>query len=288
MAAQMRDTSSRPPEPTFGSGLFEGTAEDYDRYRLAYPDTLVERIREHLRPDGKGRLVDLGAATGQVARALRPFFGDMIAVDPEPDMVEYGRVRSAREGDGIEWRLGRAEDVAFPAGSIDVVAAGNAFHRLDRPVVAKKAAAWLRPDGAILLMWSNSFTDPAWVEGGQLQAEISRVLSEWQKRSGADARVPAGWERHEYPDEDVLREAGFPHVVECKVRVPHTWTVETIIGFLRGTSAYSRSAMGDFHDAFEADMRKTLLGVDRSGRYEQVVSYGALIATRARIGRPTP
>lgn len=262
------------------SGLFEGTAEDYDRYRLPYPDTLVELIREHVRPDGTGRLIDLGAGTGHVARALRPCFADVMAVDPEPDMVEYGRARSAREGDGIEWRLGRAEDVDFPAASIDVVAAGNAFHRFDRPEVAKKAAAWLRPDGAIVLMWSNSFTDPAWVESGQLQAEISRVLAEWQRRCGADARVPAGWERHAYPDEAVLRDAGFPRVVACKVTVHHTWTVDTIIGFLRGTSAWSRSAMGDFHDAFEADMRKTLLGVDRSGRYEQDVSYGAQVARR--------
>ncbi len=262
------------------SGLFEGTADDYDRYRLPYPDDLVERIREQLRLDETGSLVDLGAGTGQVARALRPCFADVIAIDAEPDMVEYGRARSARDGDGIEWRLGRAEDFDFPAGSVDVVASGNAFHRFDRPVVAKNAAAWLRPNGAMVVMWSNAFADPAWVEGGQLRAEVSRVLDEWQRRSGASARVPAGWERHDYPDAVVLREAGFPDVVECEVRLRHTWTVESIIGFLRGTSAYSRSAMGDFHDAFEADMRQTLLDVDRSGRYDQDVRYGALIATR--------
>jgi SAM-dependent methyltransferase len=280
MSAPMTDTSSRPPEPTFRSGLFEGTAEDYDRYRLPYPHALIERIRTDLRPDGTGRLVDLGAGTGQVARGLRQFFADVIAVDPEPDMVEYGRARSAREGDAIEWRLGRAEDVDFPSGSLDVVASGNAFHRFDRPVVAKKAADWLRPDGAILVMWSNAFTDPAWTEGGLLQAEISRVLEEWHKRSGADARVPVGWERKEYPDDVVLREAGFRRLVDHEVRLRHTWTVDTIIGFLRATSASSRAALGDFHDAFEADLRKTLLDVDRSGRYEQEVRYGALIARR--------
>lgn len=272
--------SARPPEPRFEHNLYAGTAEDYDRYRLPYPDALIERIREDLRPDGTGRLVDLGAATGQVARGLRPFFADVIAVDPEPDMVDYGRARNAGDDDGIEWRLGRAEDVDFPSGSVDVVASGNAFHRFDRPAVAEKAAAWLRPNGAILLMWSNSFTDSAWAEGGLLQAEVSRVLDEWHKRSGADARVPAGWERKEYPDEVVLREAGFPRQVEYEIRLHHTWTVDTIIGFLRATSASSRAAMGDFHDAFEADLRKTLLDVDRSGRYEQEVSYGARIARR--------
>jgi SAM-dependent methyltransferase len=280
MSALMTGMSSRPPEPTFRSGLFKGTAEDYDRYRLPYPHALIERVRADLRPDGTGRLVDLGAGTGQVARVLRPFFAGVIAVDPEPDMVEYGRARSARDGDGIEWCLGRAEDVAFPRASLDVVASGNAFHRFDRPVVAEKAADWLRPDGAILLMWSNSFTDPAWTAGGLLRREISRVLDEWHKRSGADARVPAGWERKEYPDEVVLREAGFPRLVEYEVRLHHTWTVDTIIGFLRATSASSRAAMGDLYDAFEADIRKTVLDVDPSGRYEQEVSYSALIAKR--------
>ena len=276
----MAQASSRPPEPTFRPGLFEGTAEDYDRYRLPYPDVLVERIRDDLRPDGAGRLVDLGAATGFVARALRPFFADVIAVDPEPEMVEYGRARSAREADGIQWRLGRAEDVDLPSGSLDVVASGNAFHRFDRPVVAKQAARWLRPDGAVVLMWSNSFTDPAWTEGGRVRAELSRVIDEWHTRSGAGARVPAGWERKEYPDETVLREAGFTQQVEHEVRLRHTWTVDTIVGFLRGTSASSRAAMGDHHDAFETDVRKTLLDIDPSGLYEQDVRYGARIARR--------
>jgi hypothetical protein len=65
------------------------------------------------------------------------------------------------------------------------------------------------------------------------------------------------------------------------VKVRHTWTVDMILGFLRATSASSRAAMGDFHDAFEADIRKTLLDIDPSGRYEQDVSHGARIAKRS-------
>jgi ubiquinone/menaquinone biosynthesis C-methylase UbiE len=80
-----------------------------------------------------------------LARTLRPFFKRVVAVDPEPDMVEYGRTRTEREDDGIEWRLARAEDVEFPSWSVDVVASGNAFHRFDRPVVAANATRWLQP-----------------------------------------------------------------------------------------------------------------------------------------------
>ena len=37
---KMNEMSPRPPQPAFGSGLYEGTAADYDRFRLPYADGL--------------------------------------------------------------------------------------------------------------------------------------------------------------------------------------------------------------------------------------------------------
>ena len=42
----MNEMPPRPPEPTFGSGLYEGTAADYDRFRLPYADGLVDRVSQ--------------------------------------------------------------------------------------------------------------------------------------------------------------------------------------------------------------------------------------------------
>jgi SAM-dependent methyltransferase len=268
--------SPRPSEPKFSSGLYEGTAADYDRFRLPYADGLVELVRAELALNGTGLLVDLGAGTGQVARALRPFFERAIAVDPEPGMVEYGRMRTERDDDGIEWRLGRAEDVEFPSGSIDVVAAGNAFHRFDRPLVAAHATHWLSADGVIVVLWSDGplGRDEPW------QLELSRVVEEWLERSGAGARIPAGWERHEYTDEIVLREAGFDRQVEHRLTVRHTWTVETIVGFLHATSFASRAALQDQTEVFDAEVRDVLLSVDPSGAFSQDVTFGARFARR--------
>ena len=259
------------------SGLYEGTAEDYDQYRLPYATSLIEFVRQELGLDGEGRIVDLGAGTGQVVRALRPYVAQAVAVDAEPDMVAYGRSQSERAGDGIEWLLARAEEVDFPTASVDVVASGNAFHRFDRPVVVEKASVWLRHEGAIVLFSSDGVWSPAvrpW------QQELSRVIDEWLTRSGADARIPAGWERKEYPDEVVVRETGFERVLEHVVTVRHQWTVDAIIGFLRATSFGSRAALGVHLESFEADVRTALLEVDRSGLYEQEISFRALIARR--------
>jgi ubiquinone/menaquinone biosynthesis C-methylase UbiE len=221
-------------------------------------------------------LVDLGAGTGQVARALRPFVERVVAVDPERDMVEYGRTQATREHDGIEWRLARAEDVEFPSGSVDLVTSGNAFHRFDRPIVAANAARWLSADGAIVLLWSDGplRRDEPW------QVALSSVVDEWLERSGAGERIPPGWERNDYADEIVLRDAGFNRQVEHTMKVPHTWTVETIVGFLRATSFASRAALQDQVDAFDADIRDVLLSNDPSGVFSQAVTFGARFARR--------
>jgi SAM-dependent methyltransferase len=274
MFDSMTPTPSRPEEPIFKPELYEGTAADYDRYRLPYADALIEFVRHELALDGTGTLVDLGTGTGQVARGLRPFFAQVLGVDPEPDMIEYGRSRSEREDDGIDWRLARAEDVDFPLASVDVVASGNAFHRFDRPAVVKKVTPWLTPDGAIVLFWSDSVLsgDQPW------KRELSQVVDDWLVRSGADARIPAGWERKEYPDEVVLREAGFERLLQHNATVRHQWTVDSIVGFLHATSFASRAALGAHLETFDADVRDALLGANRGGLYDQEVRFGTLIA----------
>lgn len=268
--------SPRPPEPKFSAGLYKGTAADYDRFRLPYAPGLIDLVRAELALNGTGLLVDLGAGTGHVVRAFRPFFERAVAVDPEPDMVDYGRRRTDHEDDGIEWRLARAEQIEFPSGSVDVVASGNAFHRFDRPVVVANAARWLSGDGVIVLLWSDGPVnrDEPW------QLELSRVVDEWLERSGAGARIPAGWERNEYTDELVLRDAGFDRQAEHTLTVRHTWTVETIVGFLHATSFASRAALRQHVDAFDADVREVLLSVDPSGTFSQAIAFGARIARR--------
>ena len=56
-----------------------------------------EWIAAELSLDGSGRLLDLGAGTGQVARLLRPYFARVVVVEAESEMVDYGRARSERE-----------------------------------------------------------------------------------------------------------------------------------------------------------------------------------------------
>jgi ubiquinone/menaquinone biosynthesis C-methylase UbiE len=57
-------------EPNFAADLYHGTAESYDRFRLAYPQVLTEDLISRVQPSRHGRLLDLACGTGQLAFAL--------------------------------------------------------------------------------------------------------------------------------------------------------------------------------------------------------------------------
>src|SRR5262249_61762891 len=80
------------------AGLFRGTAEYYDRYRLPYPDAMAGDLARRAHASGRGRLLDLACGTGQLAYALRRWFGEVWAVDSEPDMVDLVRGKAAAAG----------------------------------------------------------------------------------------------------------------------------------------------------------------------------------------------
>ena len=112
------------------------------------------------------------------------------------------------------------------------------------------------------------------------QFALREVTAAWLARTGASGRIPKGWQREDYPDEDVLRDAGFARVDRREFTDRHASTVDDLIGFLRSGSATSRDAMGEHAEKFYADVRARLLEVDGRGEYEQVVSHGVVLARR--------
>ena len=82
-------------EVRFAADLYRGTAGYYDRYRLPYPEAMIEDLARTARVSGRGRLLDLACGTGQLTFPLRQRFADVRAVDQEPDMVEVVRVKAA-------------------------------------------------------------------------------------------------------------------------------------------------------------------------------------------------
>jgi hypothetical protein len=58
-------------EVRFAADLYRGTAGYYDRYRLPYPEAMIEDLARTAQVSGRGRLLDLACGTGCVGTRPR-------------------------------------------------------------------------------------------------------------------------------------------------------------------------------------------------------------------------
>lgn len=239
----------------FRPNLFRGAAADYDRFRLGYPQSMLDDLLHRAGVTGDGLLLDVACGTGQIAFALASSFRGVWAVDQEPDMIRLVREKARAPGAARVHAVVADAEAFAPTRTFELVTVGNAFHRLHRDAVARRILRWLDPGGHLALLWSDSpwHGDAAW------QAAFWKVLDRWKATAGA-GRVPAGWEepRRHRPDRLVLAEAGFEFLGEFRFRNAHRWTVDELIGFSYSTSFLPRNVVGASAPEFEAEMRSAL------------------------------
>lgn len=267
------------PEPLqFRTDLYRGTADYYERYRLPYPDEMLDDLVARVGANGEGRLLDLACGTGRLTFPLAQRFADVLGVDQEPDAIERATERAAERGlSNVRFVVGRAEAVDAD-GAFDLVTIATAFHRLDRPRVAERAMGWLRDRGHLALVWS----DAPWTQDGPWQEALSECAFEWSRRVDPVERLPEGFEAamRALPDETVLTDAGFTVLDRYEQTVVHDWSVDDLIGLVHSTSILPRPLLGDRTAEFDADLRARLLAVEPSGVFRDRPSFAYDLAAR--------
>ncbi len=246
---------------------------------MPYPQRLITDLAERSGASGAGRLLDLACGTGQISFALHRYFDEVWAVDQEPDMVGVAREKAEAAGIGnIRFVEGAAEDLLAPEQSFDLVAIGNAFHRLRRGTVAASVFRWLRPGRFLALLWGGS----PWEGDAPWQQALSATMHRWESRAQARDRIPPGYEqaRRELPDLAVLRESGFRVVGSYPFPAAHEWTLEAITGFVFSTSVLSRAALGRHTSGFEEDLQRELRSYEAAGRFRHTIGFAYELARR--------
>ena len=229
---------------------------------------------------GRGRLLDLACGTGQLAFPLRGCFGEVWAVDREPDMVDMVRAKAVAQGTAnVRPIVSDAETLDLEPDFFDLVVIGNAFHRLNRDLVAGKILGWLRPGGYLALCWTSG---P--YAGGEedWQRALAALVERWQVALGAQGRVPAGWDlpRQRRPDHQVLAAAGFEVAGHHEFAAEHRWSVPELAGLIRSTSFLPASVLGDQAAAFDADLAASLGPHSDDGAFTENVSFAYDLARK--------
>ena len=266
-------------KPDFPVDAFAGTATYYVRYRVAYPAELLKDVITRAGRTGEGRLLDLACGPGRIALPLAASFREVWAVDLEPEMIEVGQQEAAqRDVNTITWMIGKAEDVAAPPASCALITIGEAFHRLDQPLVAQRVLQWLQPGGCVAILGG----DGLWSGTAPWQRLVAETVRRWTSHHAAHGAVAAQPQPGSGPDhnERVLRATGFVEVASYPFVVPHDWTIDTLIGNLYSTSFCAKRVLGDNAAAFEAELKAALLAHDPSGTYSEQMRFGYTIGRK--------
>lgn len=266
-------------EPRFAADLYQGTAGHYDRYRLPYPEAMIAHLIQRAGVSGDGRLLDLACGTGQLAFPLRQWFSEVWAVDREPDMVHVVRAKAEALGAGnIRPVVADAETLDAQPGSFELAVIGNAFHRLDRDLVATRLLGWLRPGGCAALCWSLA----PHLGGEEWQRALAATLDRWRAALGVTDRVPANWDepRRLRPDHQILADAGFAVAGHQEFAVEHRWRLPELAGFIRSTSFLPAAVLGDQGAAFDADLEAALGPFAEDGAFTETVSFAYDLARK--------
>ena len=97
---------------TYDPTLFAGVASYYSQYRPRYTDELYRLLIQEFNLNGQGRLLDLATGTGLIAIALSPHFEEIVALDPDPEMLQEAQKDATLFNiQNIQWIQNQAENI---------------------------------------------------------------------------------------------------------------------------------------------------------------------------------
>lgn len=160
---------------------FEREAEAYERGRPDYPPVAIDWLTSQLRLAPGRVVVDVGAGTGKLTRALLPSGAEALAVEPVAGM----RAVLARQTTAVRAFDGTAEALPLPSASVDAIVAGQAFHWFDGEPALTEFHRVLRPTGRLGLIWNRRRLEQP------LQRAIDEIIEPY--RSGAPSLGSDAW-----------------------------------------------------------------------------------------------
>lgn len=152
---RVRGMTDREKSTSFGQA-----ASAYESGRPGYPAEAVAWLLDPVREPGRAlRVADVGAGTGKLTRTVVELGADVIAIDPDADMLATLR-ENVR---GVPTFAGTAESLPLPDAGLDAVVMGQAWHWVDVDSGSREIGRVLRSGGALGLIWNIRDDSVDWV-----------------------------------------------------------------------------------------------------------------------------
>jgi len=260
------------PANTFNPRRFRSTVPFYARYRLPYPDSLIERVAAHVGLQPGDAVMDLGCGPGLLAVPFARLGMRVTAVDPEPDMVKACRDAATEAGVAVDVRLGSS--FALPEGPFRLVTMGRSFHWMDREATLSALDGIVTRDGALAFFDDDH---PRTAENAWRRA-LRAVGEDYGRNTSPNVALQL---REDYRStHSLLLDSGFPRLSGLSAIVRRGLTADDVVGLGFSLSTTSPERLGERAPAFEADLRAALAALSPDGRFTEIAELAALVAQR--------
>lgn len=172
---------------------FRSAARYYISGRPAYSPRLIQHVARMTGLTSAHRVLDLGCGPGVLAGAFALLAGEVVAMDPEPEMLRIAAAEFADDG-RISFVRGSSLDLSPALGRFRLVTMGRSFHWMDRAETLRQLDAVIEPGGAVALFDSTHRDVPEndWYE--EYRAVVRRYAAD--DAAHVHRRGPT-WVRHE-------------------------------------------------------------------------------------------
>jgi len=257
----------------FKPNRFRSTAAYYTRYRVPYPAELIAAVADRAGLKPGDRVLDLGCGPAQLAIAFARLGMNVMAMDPEPEMLAAAADDIADAGVAVELRQGSSYDLGQDLGRFRLVTMGRSFHWMDRPATLMALDGLIEPGGAVAL-----FGDRRINSSEDWQGIVNRTQEQYSPE-GSDARRARrspDWLHHE----SVLLDSAFSELWTLGRPFAQQLTLDDILGRVYSMSVTSPETLGEGRETFETALRAELAVANPSGQFTEVVSAEAILASR--------
>lgn len=238
---------------------FGSAADVYERGRPEYPPAVTMPLLAELALSPGAHVLDLGAGTGKLTRALAAAGLEVTAVEPQAEMRE--RLRAGTPG--VKALAGAAERIPLGDAAVAAVTVADAFHWFDAPAALAEIRRVLAPGGGLAVV--NALPDWSALPAAD---ELGRLLSELRPE-------------HPFFDgpawaEQVRAEAGWTEPRDLSIAVSQPTSVEQLVAYIASIS---------FVAMLHSEPRAALLG--RAAELLDATGVPAELTLRFRIGLTT-
>ena len=188
---------------------FSTRVKNYLKYRPGYPPAVLDLLKVKCGLTGASVVADIGSGTGILTELFLRNGNPVFAVEPNCDM------REAAEGllggySNFTTISGTAEATTLKDQSVNLIAAGQAFHWFDREQSRREFLRILKPGGRVALIWNDRVLTSPFARAYEHLLRTYGTDYTDVNHKDVDARVlspffgPGGYEQIGFPNRQIF------------------------------------------------------------------------------------